>query len=172
MQRVIGAVLVVASTGAAGVLYGAWLKEYLETLLYLRHVVSMMKGELEYTGAPLQEVFGRVAARVRRPYRAWLVGMERRIDERDGESFRRIWNHAADESLSSLRLKREHLAQLKELGESLGQADLASETRNFSRYLERLEKEIEKERLQMAAKRRIGNCLGVKGGIFLVIILL
>ena len=38
MQRVIGAVLVVASTGAAGVLYGAWLKEYLETLLYLRHI--------------------------------------------------------------------------------------------------------------------------------------
>lgn len=172
MQRVIGAILVVASTGAAGILYGAWLKEYLETLLYLRHVVSILKGELEYTGAPMQEIFGRTAARVRQPYRNWLRGMEKRIDEREAESFRQIWNHAADADLVSVHLKREHLAQLKELGECLGQADRASEARNFVRYLERLEQEIEKERLQMAAKRRIGNCLGVMGGIFLVIVLL
>lgn len=172
MQRMIGAILVVTSTGAAGVLYGAWLKEYLETLLYLRHVVNLLKGELEYTGAPLQEIFGRTAVRVRQPYRRWLKEMERCIDKRDGTSFRRIWVHAAEKSLAVLHLKRAHLAQLMELGESLGQADKASEARNFTLYLERLEQEIEKERRQMEAKRRIGSCLGVMGGIFLVVILL
>lgn len=172
MQRMIGAILVVASTGATGVLYGIWLKEYLGTLLYLRHVVCLLKGELEYTGAPLQEIFARTAMRVRQPYRGWLKGMARRIDERDGTSFRRIWIQAADEELATLHLKSAHLVQLKELGESLGQTDKASEARNFTLYLERIGYEIEREREQMEAKRRIGSCLGVMGGIFLVIILL
>ena len=39
-------------------------------------------------------------------------------------------------------------------------------------YLNRLDLEIEKLREGLAAKRKIGNCLGVMGGIFLVVVLL
>ena len=172
MQRMIGAVLVVASTGGAGFLYGAWLKEYVETLLYLRHVIYLLKGELEYSGAPLQEVFGRTAAHVKEPYRRWLKVMERRVAQRNGETFQKIWLHSIDNTLTELHLKKIHIRQLKELGDCLGQMDHASENREFALYLERLELEIEKERTQIAVKGRIGNCLGVLGGMFLVILLL
>lgn len=39
-------------------------------------------------------------------------------------------------------------------------------------YVERLELEIEKVRESLSAKKRIGNCLGVMGGIFLIVILI
>lgn len=172
MQRMIGAVLVVASTGSAGLLYSAWLKEYVETLLYLRHVIYLLKGELEYSGAPLQDVFGRTAVRVKEPYSRWLKIMERQIAQREGESFQKIWLYSTESTLAELHLKKVHMRQLKELGDCLGQTDYVSESRRFALYLERLEQEIEKERTQIAAKGRIGNCLGVMGGVFLVILLL
>lgn len=172
MQRLMGAVLVIASTSAAGFLYGTWLKEYVETLLYLRHVVCLLKEELEYSGAPLSEVCGNTAAHVREPYRKWLHAMQRQVEERDGETFQKIWVRSIESTLCELHLKKVHLQQLKELGECLGQADRTSESRKFARYLERLEQEIERERTQIAVKKRLGSCLGVMGGAFLVILLL
>ena len=58
------------------------------------------------------------------------------------------------------------------MGTYLGQTDGASESRNLQLYLGRLELEIEMVREGMAAKKRIGNCLGVMGGIFLVVLLI
>lgn len=172
MQRFIGAVLIIAATTGAGILYGMELQNYLEKMLYIRHIVYMLKGELEYTNAPLGEVFGRVAVRVKEPYRKWLRALERKTTERESENFLKIWMRSVDQYLGELHLKSEHSIQLKELGTCIGQMDSASESRNLQLYLERLELEIEKVREGMASRKRIGNCLGVMSGVFLVVILI
>ena len=64
MQRFIGCLLILGATTGAGIAYGTELQRYLEKLLYIRHIVYMLKGELEYSNAPLGEIFGRVAVRV------------------------------------------------------------------------------------------------------------
>ena len=69
MQRFIGCLLILGATTGAGIAYGTELQRYLEKLLYIRHIVYMLKGELEYSNAPLGEIFGRVAVRVKEPYR-------------------------------------------------------------------------------------------------------
>lgn len=167
MLRFIGGILIITATTGAGILYGMELQEYLEKLLYIRHIIYMIKGELEYSSAPLSEVFGRISARVREPYRQWLGAMEKQVENREEDAFLKIWMRSVDKYLKELHLKSEHSIQLKELGTYLGQTDGASESRNLQLYLGRLELEIEKVREGMASKKRIGNCLGVMGGIFL-----
>ena len=168
MLRFIGGILIITATTGAGILYGMELQEYLEKLLYIRHIIYMIKGELEYSQAPLSEAFGRISVRVREPYRRWLSAMEKQVENREEDAFLKIWMRSVDKYLKELHLKSEHSIQLKELGTYLGQTDGASESRNLQLYLGRLELEIEKVREGMAAKKRIGNCLGVMGGIFLV----
>lgn len=170
MLQFVGSVLIIAATTGGGILYGMELQDYLEKLLYIRHVVYMLKGELEYSGAPLGEVFGRVSARVKEPYRKWLHTMERKVENREADSFLKIWMRGIDQELSELHLKSIHSIQLKELGTCLGQMDGQSESRNLKLYLDRLELEIEKVREGMVSKKRIGNCLGVLSGVFLVIL--
>ena len=172
MLRFIGGVLVITATTGAGILYSMELHEYLEKLLYIRHIIYMIKGEMEYSSAPLSEVFGRISVRVREPYRQWLMAMEKQVEEREEDAFLKIWMRSVDKYLKDLHLKSEHSIQLKELGTYLGQTDGASESRNLQLYLGRLELEIEKVREGMAAKKRIGNCLGVMGGVFLVVLLI
>ena len=172
MLRFIGGILIITATTGAGILYGMELQEYLEKLLYIRHIIYMIKGELEYSSAPLSEVFGRISARVREPYRQWLGAMEKQVENREEDAFLKIWMRSVDKYLKELHLKSEHSIQLKELGTDLGQTDGASESRNLQLYLGRLELEIEKVREGMASKKRIGNCLGVMGGIFLVVLLI
>jgi Stage III sporulation protein AB (spore_III_AB). len=172
MLRFIGGILIITATTGAGILYGMELQEYLEKLLYIRHIIYMIKGELEYSSAPLSEVFGRISAHVREPYRQWLGAMEKQVENREEDAFLKIWMRSVDKYLKELHLKSEHSIQLKELGTYLGQTDGASESRNLQLYLGRLELEIEKVREGMASKKRIGNCLGVMGGIFLVVLLI
>ncbi len=172
MLRFIGGILIITATTGAGILYGMELQEYLEKLLYIRHIIYMIKGELEYSQAPLSEAFGRISVRVREPYRRWLSAMEKQVENREEDAFLKIWMRSVDKYLKELHLKSEHSIQLKELGTYLGQTDGASESRNLQLYLGRLELEIEKVREGMASKKRIGNCLGVMGGIFLVVLLI
>ena len=68
MQRVIGGILILIATGGAGYVYGKELKRYLGRMLYFRYVMSMIKGEIAYTHAPLPEIFSEVARRGETPY--------------------------------------------------------------------------------------------------------
>lgn len=172
MQRFLGAGMILLATSGAGILYGIEQQRYLEKLLYIRHIVYMLKGELDYAKIPLGEVFGRVSARVKEPYRKWLQGLEKQVEDREEDGFFKIWMRSVDRYLAELHLKSEHVIQLKELGTYLGKMDSVSESRNLQLYIERLELEIEKARAGLASKKRIGNCLGVMGGLFLIVILI
>ena len=157
MQRIIGGILVIAATSGIGFLYSKELQIYLEKMLYIRHLIYLLKGELEYCVAPIGEVFGKIAQQVK---------------QREADEFFTIWMRTIDQYLGELSLKPSHLIQLKELGCYLGQNHTAVESRNLQLYIERLELEIEKMREGIETKRRIGSCLGVMAGIFLVVILL
>ena len=172
MQRLAGSILIIASTAGIGWLYGTELKNYLQKMRYIRYVAGLIKGELEYTGAPLAEIFRETGRRVKKPFSTWLVRMASEIDEREESAFARIWNRGIDRDLRELNLKSEHSILLKELGTFLGQIDQETAGKSMQLYLNRLDIEIEKLREGLAAKRKIGNCLGVMGGIFLVVVLL
>ncbi len=170
MQKLIGASMILLATSGAGMIYGLEQQCYLEKLIYIQHIVYMLKGELDYANIPLGEVFGRVAVRVKEPYRRWLHALEKQVENREEDGFFKIWMRSIDRYLSELHLKSEHVIQLKELGTYLGKMDSVSESRNLQLYIERLELEIEKARSGLASKKRIGNCLGVMGGLFLIVI--
>ena len=74
--------------------------------------------------------------------------------------------------LEPLELKREHRLLLTEAGSFLGSLEKDTLDRTFALYLERMDRETEKLREGLAAKTRIGGCLGVMSGIFLIVILL
>ncbi len=153
-------------------MYGVELKEYLEKMLYLRYIAGLIKGDTEYTGAPLSEVFAGIAPRVKEPYRTWLKGCAAEVEKREEAGFTRIWSRCIDRYLKELNLRSEHSILLKELGTFLGQLDRETFSRSMQMYLERMDLEIEKQREGLASKKKISGCLGVMSGVFLVVLLL
>ena len=61
---------------------------------------------------------------------------------------------------------------MKEPGTFLGSLEQNTLDHTLLMYLNRLDLEIEKLREGLAAKTRIGSCLGVMSGIFLIVILI
>lgn len=172
MQKLIGAVLVLTATAGAGYVYCGDQKRYLGNMIYLRYVISLIRGEIGYSHAPLPEVFREVSRRIRQPYKKWLSGMAEEMENRNGSSFGRIWNRNVDRGLSMLKLKSEHSVLLKEPGTFLGSLDRPALDHTLELYLNRMDLEIEKLREGIASKIRIGRCLGIMSGIFLIVLLL
>ena len=171
MQKLIGCILILMSTAAGGFLYGVEQQQYLEKLMYIRHILELIQGEIEYSGAPLFEVFGKTANRVQEPYRSWMLDLKRRVEARGGQSFRGIWEACTETKLKELHLKSRHMRELSEVGMYLGQMDVRTGRTSMQMYLENLGAEIEETRQEITAKKRIGNWLGVMSGLFLVIVL-
>lgn len=172
MQKLMGCMLILASTTAGGFLYGMEQQQYLEKLMYLRHILGLIQGEIEYSGAPLGEVFGKTACRVCEPYREWMIELQRGVEERKGPIFQEVWETCTREKLQALHLKTGHMNQLTEMGMYLGQLDIRTGRTSMQMYLGNLEAEIQKIQREISAKKRIGSWLGIMSGLFLVIILL
>lgn len=172
MQRVIGGLLILTATGGAGYVYGRELKRYLERILYFRYVMSLIKGEIAYAHAPLPEIFYEVSGRVKEPYRRWLIKTANEMEQREEYGFARAWNRCADKYLKELELKNEHFILVKEPGTFLGSLEKDTLDHAMQLYLNKVDLEIEKLRDGLAAKTRVGSCLGVMSGIFLIVILL
>ena len=160
MQKVIGGILILSATAGAGVVYGNELKRYLRNMVYLRYVFGLIRGEIEYTCAPLPEIFFGVSARVKEPYRRWL------------KKTARVWNRCTDKYLEIPGLKQEHKILIKEPGTFLGSFEKDISDRAMEMYLNKMDLEIEKLRAELASKVKVGRCLGVMAGLFFIVLLI
>lgn len=172
MQKLLGCVLIFFASAGTGFLYAADFQRSLDQMIYLQQIIYMLKGEMEYTQAPLCEMFGRVAVRVKEPYRSWLGRLELETENRCEKLFSDIWDQCMREELSELRLKGEYENLVRELGTSLGQMDAKTGVGTFTLYLNRMTLEIQKARESLSSRKRLSSCLGIMGGLFLVIILI
>lgn len=83
-----------------------------------------------------------------------------------------MWSNTIEEYLRDTYLKKTDLEHLKEIGLHMGYMDEEMQIGTINLYLEQLELEIQKMRAGIAVQRRLCNCLGVMGGIFLAIVLI
>lgn len=171
MTKLLGAMLVIAASAGIGYMTGLDYQKYLDELRYLRMIMLQIKGEISYTRGALLEVFERTAGRVKEPYSSWFMHMSRTLEERSKQSFSRIWTSCIESDLKQTRLKREDIEDLKQTGISLGYLDVSMQVGMLELYLERLELKIHQIQAEVTSKRRVWNCLGVLGGIFLTIML-
>ena len=94
------------------------------------------------------------------------------MEKRDEYRFARMWNRCVDRYLGELNLKYEHSILAKEPGTFLGSLEKDTLDHALQMYLNKVDLEIEKLREGMSSKIRVGGCLGVMSGVFLIVILL
>lgn len=172
MQKIVGSILIITASTGIGLLKGMDLQKYLGDLQCLRELFLMLRSEIKYTKAPLGEAFTHIGKRLGGEYGRWLLMLARKLEEKQGKTFWEIWNHSVEDALLHTKLKKNDLEQLKSLGRNMGYLDEEMQLGTIHLYLEQLNLEIQRTRESLESKKRLCNCLGVMGGIFLVVILI
>ena len=165
MQRIMGAILIIFASGGIGVTKGIELQKYLRELEQLKQIFWMLKREIQYTKA-------HIGRRMEGAQGEWLLYLARQIEEKAGATFFQLWTESIDQCLIKSQLKSKDREELKAIGMQMGYLDEQMQLGTIDLYLEQLSFVIEKAREELVMKKRLCNCLGVMGGIFLVIILI
>lgn len=170
-MKLVGCCLIIS--GASG--YGFWLArrygERLEALEYLRQMIYLLKGQILYANAPLEEAFETVGRRTEGFLAELFLQVADRIERQEGEPFAQMWKDTIEQMDKDALLTPKDRQSLKDLGEHLGFLDRDMQERNLLLYLEQLDLEIQKMRGQKQERSRLYSSLGIMGGLFLAILL-
>lgn len=172
MQKFIGCVLIVLASSGMGYFRGMELQQHLSEIEGIRQLFLMLRSEIKYTKAPLGEAFYHIGRRMDGIYKKWLDGLAEKLEEKSGAVFTNVWSESIDTYLKGTCLQKEDLKQLKEVGAHMGYLDEEMQIGAIDLFLEQLEVEIQVMRQNIATQRRLCNCLGVMGGVFLAVVLI
>ncbi len=170
-MRIGGAVCTVA--GASG--FGLWMagqyRQRLAKLEQLRQMIFLLKGQILYANATLQEAFEAVGNRTEGDLARLFLNVADRTASREGESFCDIWKGEVFLLKNSV-LTKSDMQALAALGEHLGFLDRDMQERTILLYLEQLDLQIQQLRDQKQERCRMYSSLGVMGGLFLTVLLI
>lgn len=169
--RMAGCILIV--TGTSG--YGLWMSgrygRQLGELEQLRQMMFLLKGQILYANAPLQEAFEAVGRRMEGRLSQLFLQVADRIGQKQGEMFAQIWKDEVDSLQDEVLLSGEDRQSLAALGEHLGFLDREMQERNLLLYLEQLDLRIQEMREHKKERCRLYTSLGIMSGLFLAILL-
>lgn len=172
--KIAGACLILFSSSAMGMGYGKRLKEHLQELRYIKQICQYISGQLQYTKEPLPELFLELSGRVKEPYRMLFYNAHRIFEKKGSVSFPEWFRKEADVLLGTYRKEKgmteEEWELFLSLGEQSGYLDIRMQTGAVLSCIERWELYIEKAEKEIGPKQRIGNCLGILSGVFLIVL--
>ncbi|MBS6643274.1 MAG: stage III sporulation protein AB [Clostridiaceae bacterium] len=165
-----GACVIAASSGLGISMAGQW-KKRLELLEQLRKMIFLLKGEILYANAPLEEAFERVGNKSGGVLGTLFTAVSQRIRNQCGEPFFTMWIEEINGMDSRILLSKEDRQSLISFGEHLGYLDCEMQERTILLYLEQLDLTIAYLREHQREKSRLYTSLGIMGGLFLTIVM-
>lgn len=172
MLKAAGCILILAASAGFGFLSGRELKQRLEELKYLKKLLLILRGEIKYTKAPFPEAFRNISKRCKMPFSDFFKNLGEELDKLSGKGFPEIWKERIELDLKELKLNQADRMQLNRLGEQFGYLDGEMQINTIDLYMEQLETEIKTAEKETAGKVRLFNCLGIMGGIFVLLIII
>lgn len=169
--RMVGAGMIIAASGGLGV-YGAnqWTR-HLKSLEQLQKAILLLKGEILYAHAPLEEACLRVGEKMKGSLGGLFLAVSERIRVQIGEPFYDMWKQEVESLGKEALLSGKDKQDLIAFGEHLGYLDLEMQERTILLYLEELERSISYLREHQRERSRLYTSLGFMGGLFLTIIM-
>ncbi len=172
MLKASGSIFILLATTLYGFRRAEGFREQYAQMEYLQQLFYRVQSEIRYARSPLGEICSQIGRNAKEPYRSWLLQMGKKMLEKDGVSLAALWEAGVRERLVGAGLGDTELQRLTELGGRLGLMDLDMQVKAIDLYLEQLSRSMEAARAQMGDRIRLSRCLGVMGGILLVILLL
>ncbi len=171
MLKLCGAVLVFFAAAGLGFFHAAKVRKKYEELLYLKKVIFMLRGEINYNISVMSEIFSHMSERLRTPYHEIFENLSRQMEENQGKNFSDMWNETVIKHLSEIIVCDRDLDKLKELGENLGFLDKDMQMNYINLYLENLSLSIAENQDKVQADEKLTRVLGILAGIFIIVFL-
>ncbi|MGM9521646.1 MAG: stage III sporulation protein AB [Oscillospiraceae bacterium] len=171
MIRIIGAALIIASTGMMGLAGVRRLRARVSALEAVIASLDIMESEICSRLTPMREVLEKLSTEAPPPARALYVNAAEGMSALGRCSFSTIWSNAVKRT-GELKLTEEEAGTLCELGLCLGRYDVREQAETIARVRRRMEAFLKRAEVERERDSKLHAFFGVASGLFAVIILL
>lgn len=171
MLKIIGSILIIASCTSAGFTQAMGIERRYKELWELKHSVSKIKSEIQYSHICLREIFinmGKGSGQERNEFWNALV---KEISGKESQVFCEIWEKNIRNYWGNGYLKGEDLNEFIKLGDTLGGTDRKQQISILELYLCRVDQSISQLEREKNKHKKMAQSLGLVLGLFVVIIL-
>lgn len=162
--------LILLSGAALGAEAGNDLRRRHEALRELRMLMELLKGELQYGGAPLSDVFFRLSEKWKSTLGRFFLETAREMEQVSGRSLKEILEKTKHD-LSDTGLSEEQQEALMQICALLGEADRETQIHALESYLFSIRQEEEIALEGRRQKEAMYRFLGIMGGVFFAVLL-
>ena len=171
MLKLLGAIILVASGGAAGMLVARQYARRPSELKSLLSSIQMLETEMIYAATPLAEALERVAKGSDRTVAGFFQKASQEMQTMTGCTAREAWGKALEWFYTVNSLRQREMQILSNLGRALGISDREDQAKHLKLACEQFKREIIRAEDEAAKNTRMWNYLGFCGSMVLAIIL-
>lgn len=169
--KILGTMVVLFSGSGLGYLYGQDMVKRHKELRGLKHIFSVIYGDISYGGMSLGEIFTHVKSQVSKEQLHWIEYLEQETKGRGNKSFAKLWEESVIVGWSDSHLTRADKEELLQAGRTLGSVDKNQQLALLSLYMDTLDSAIAQVGEEKDKRRKMCNVLGVVGSLFVVVFL-
>ena len=172
-MKILGIIFILFGTWGMGIRLGSNITCRLEEMKAMKNLILMLRAEIRYHHATLEEAFSVMGRRMREPFGAWCRSICGAMGRDDGKSFSEMYLEMLErELIPSCHFRKTDLVLLESLGESLGNGEREDQLNRLDFILEQLDRELLELGKKVGESKRLYRCFGVMSGLLIVLLLL
>ncbi|WP_312092262.1 stage III sporulation protein SpoIIIAB [Niallia sp.] len=171
MIKIIGAILILASTSWGGMEFSKLLSQRPKQIRALKSALQSLEAEIMYGHTPLHEACRRLAEQLSEPLSFFFASFAERLIKED-TTVKEAWTLCLDDIWKKTAMKNSELEIMKQFGETLGRHDRFSQQKQIMLTLTHLEREEEEAREIQGKYEKMIRSLGFLSGLLIVILLM
>lgn len=172
MIKAVGGIIIIISCALLGVGCSNAIVQRGKSLVTLKEIFTLIKGEIRYKRLDLSEAFKEVCIRVDGVYEQMFKELFEEMRKEEKVPFELLWNNAIDKYLENEKFNYKDLVKLKSLSAKLGYLDYDMQINSITAYIDELDIDIKDNSAEAKEKCKAIKSLSVLGGIMIFIILM
>lgn len=171
MLKLLGAVLIIASSSAGGFYVARSYRERPRQLRMLQQALQMLETEIIYGSVPLHLAMKHIGERMPFILKKIFLSMSSNLLELDGASSYECWEKAIEQHFGQTSLKLQDKEILLHFGQTLGISDKEDQMKHIRLTVQNLSVEEHLAREEQKLYEKISRHLGVLLGALIVILM-
>ena len=172
MLKVVGAMLLIMSTGIVGLVIARNISLRPQQIRHIKSGLQMLETEMLYGLTPLPQALKRVGARIASPINLLFITSSQYLEKGEGITAGEAWELALNELEQESALLSEDLDILLYFGQSLGGSDKEEQSKNLKMVQEHLKNVEQKAEESKARNTKLWQYVGFSLGAVIALILL
>ncbi|MGP7816204.1 stage III sporulation protein SpoIIIAB [Niallia sp. 01092] len=171
MLKILGAIIIFASTSWAGMELSKALSERPKQLRQLKSALQSLEAEIMYGHTPLHEASRRLAEQLGNPLSVFFAHFAHKLTYEE-TTVKNAWTTSLEDIWKKTAMKQPELEIMKQFGETLGRHDRFSQQKQIMLTLSHLEREEVEARDIQTKYEKMLKSLGILSGLLIIILLM